>query len=73
MNFDDGIFLDKKSESDYYRELKNDGLIPGWLTLAKIMKLPESKAKDLYRQAQLDVVDETTGKIRDSGYGDFEE
>lgn len=73
VDFDDGIFLDKKSESDYYRELKNDGLIPGWLTLAKIMKLPESKAKDLYRQAQLDVVDETTGKIRDSGYGDFEE
>lgn len=73
VNFDDGIFLDKKSESDYYRELKNDGLIPGWLTLSKIMKLPESKAKDLYRQAQLDVVDETTGKIRDSGYEDFEE
>lgn len=73
VNFDDGIFLDKKSESDYYRELKNDGLIPGWLTLAKIMKLPESKAKDLYRQAQLDVVDEITGKIRDSGYEDFEE
>lgn len=73
VNFDDGIFLDKKSESDYYRELKNDGLIPGWLTVAKIMKLPESKAKDLYRQAQLDVVDETTGKIRESGYEDFEE
>lgn len=73
VNFDDGIFLDKKSESDYYRELKNDGLIPGWLAVSKIMKVPESTAKKLYKQAQLDVVDETAGKIRDSGFEDFEE
>lgn len=73
VNFDDGIFLDKKSESDYYRELKNDGLIPGWLAISKIMKLPENVARKIYIQAQLDVVDETTGKIRDSGFEDFEE
>lgn len=73
VNFDDGIFLDKKSESDYYRELKNDGLIPGWLAISKIMKVPENVARKIYIQAQLDVVDETTGKIRNSGFENFEE
>lgn len=73
VNFDDGIFLDKQSESDYYRELKNDGLIPGWLAISKIMKVPKRTAKELYREAQLDVVDETAGKVRDAGFDDFEE
>lgn len=73
VNFDDGIFLDKKSESDYYRELKNDGLIPGWLAISKIMKVPENVARKIYIQAQMDVVDETAGRIQDSGFEDFEE
>ncbi|EPB3092485.1 phage portal protein [Enterococcus faecium] len=73
VNFDDGIFLDKKSESEYYRELKGDGLIPGWMAISKIMKIPEIKAKQIYKEAQLDTVEVTTRNMNDVGFGNFEE
>lgn len=73
VNFDDGVFINKEAEAVHYRGLYNEGVIPGWLAVQKIMGLPEDKAKKLYVEAQLGVVDETTKKIQDAGFDDFEE
>ncbi|MGG5310703.1 phage portal protein [Enterococcus sp. DIV1304_2] len=73
VNFDDGVFINKEAEAVHYRGLYSEGLIPGWMATQKIMGVPEDKAKELYIEAQLGVVDRTTKDMSDTGFDEFEE
>ncbi|OTN76735.1 hypothetical protein A5886_001814 [Enterococcus sp. 8G7_MSG3316] len=73
ISFDDGIFLNKESEAEYYTDLYDSGLIPGWMAISKIMNIPEETAKTVYHEAQLGEVEKTTGNMPNSGIDDFEE
>lgn len=45
VQFDDGVFVDKKSQADLMIELTNNGLVPDWYAIMKVNDLPESEAK----------------------------
>ena len=47
VDFDDSIVEDRDSDSNYWIKLKNNSLIPGWMTLQNILKISEEEAKDI--------------------------
>lgn len=45
VQFDDGVFVDKKSQADLMIELTSNGLVPDWYAIMKVNDLPESEAR----------------------------
>lgn len=56
IDFDDGIFVDRSAQKDYYTSLGSGGYLPGYFILMKLFDLPEEEAKELYREAQGDTI-----------------
>ena len=63
IDFDDGIFIDKESQKKYYTELGNAGYLPKWYVTAKLLNLPEDKARALQEEASRDIGRTAAGDI----------
>ncbi|WP_321389016.1 phage portal protein [uncultured Enterococcus sp.] len=58
IDFDDGVFIDKEAQKNFYTSLKAAGLLPGHYVLEKVLNLPEAEAIKLYKEAQTGIIEE---------------
>jgi len=65
VQFDDGVFVDKKSQADYITELLAANLIPKWYAIMKVNDLPESEAKKWAEELN----DETAATTPETPFG----
>ncbi|MCV3315660.1 phage portal protein [Pediococcus ethanolidurans] len=68
VQFDDGVFVDKKSQADYMTELLTAGLVPKWYAIMKVNDLPESEAKKWAEE----INDETASSTPETPFGSEE-
>ncbi|MCY8867392.1 phage portal protein [Bacillus spizizenii] len=52
VDFDDSIAEDRDANATYYLKLRNGGLIPKYMALMRILKVPEEQAKQIIQEAQ---------------------
>lgn len=65
IDFDDGVFIDKEAQKNFYTSMKAAGLLPGYYVLQKVLNLPEAEAVKLFKEAQTGIVEEIASKTND--------
>ncbi|MFE5348691.1 portal protein, partial [Bacillus cereus] len=52
VDFDDSIAEDRDANANFYLKLVNSGLMPRYMGLMHILKVPEEKARELIKEAK---------------------
>ncbi|WP_077735641.1 phage portal protein [Bacillus sonorensis] len=68
IDFDDSIAEDRDANANYYLKIMNNGLMPKYMALMRILKVPEDQAKRIIQEAK----DEAATELPDVDqmYGD---
>ncbi len=59
VDFDDGVFTDKKATADYWIALKAAGIVPDYVATARILGISEERAKEMLAE----IADKTAAEV----------
>ncbi|WP_307894056.1 phage portal protein [Bacillus swezeyi] len=68
IDFDDSIAEDRDANANYYLKIMNNGLMPKYMALMRILKVPEDQAKRIIQEAKEEAATELPDV--DQMYGD---
>lgn len=58
IDFDDSIAEDRDANANFYLKLVNNGLMPRYMGLMRILKVPEEQAREIIKEAKEEQADE---------------